>query len=118
MRMYFIFAAVFTLLLFAGPSLAAGLEKFHFIKFSSPEQKAVIKIPDGGLVMVGVGDVVGEDARIIEITEGQVILERPGEFGTETLIIRLDEEGRQKVDRMQVVPLSKSRLPADGGLRK
>jgi hypothetical protein len=60
----------------AGLSLAAQLEGFRFIKLSAVDQKAVVKTPEGKLLLVGVGDDVG-DAKIARIAENAVVLERP-----------------------------------------
>jgi len=84
-----LFLVVFLFFLLAGHSQAAGLEKIQFLKISPQEQKAVVKTPEGKLQMVGVGDIIDE-AMIVEIVEGRIVLERPGESGPETIIIRLN----------------------------
>lgn len=95
-----IFLATFIFsLLFAASGLATGLEKFQFLKVAPPEQKAVVKTPAGKLQVVGVGDVVA-DARVIEITEGRVVLEEAGQDGSETVIIRLDGK-HQHIERLR-----------------
>lgn len=100
MRMNFMLAVVFALLLFAGHSLAADLEKFQFLKISPQEQKAVVKVPEGALHLVGIGDVIAGDAKIVEIVEGRVVLEQPGKDGKETIIFRLN--GKQpRIERIR-----------------
>jgi hypothetical protein len=91
--------ALFFVLL-AGQALAAGLEKVQFLKISPQDQKGVIKTPEGTMQLVGVGDVIAGDARIIEIAEGRVVLEQPGEGGPETVIIRLDGK-HQRIERIR-----------------
>jgi hypothetical protein len=91
--------ALFFVLL-AGQALAAGLEKVQFLKISPQDRKGVIKTPAGALQLVGVGDVIAGDARIIEIAEGRVVLEQPGEGGPETVIIRLDGK-HQRIERIR-----------------
>ncbi len=88
----------------ASAALAASLEGHTFVKASAQDQKAVVKTPKGELRLVEVGEALSETLRIIEIAEGRVVLERPGEYGTEVLIVRLEQDG-QKIDRMQVMPL-------------
>ena len=77
MKMNFMRAVVFALLLFADHSLAADLERFQFLKISPQEQKAVVKVPEGALQLVGIGDIIAGDAKIVEIVEGRVVLEQP-----------------------------------------
>ncbi|ALC17498.1 hypothetical protein DSOUD_2760 [Desulfuromonas soudanensis] len=91
--------ALFFVLL-ASQGLAAGLEKVQFLKISPQDQKGVIKTPAGALQLVGVGDVIAGDARIIEIAEGRVVLEQLGEGGPETVIIRLDGK-HQRIERIR-----------------
>lgn len=106
------FAACGFVLLLASYSLAGEFEKFQLLKVAALEQKAVVKSPEGKLLMVGIGEMVGE-ATITGIADGEVRLERPGEFGVETLIVRLDADGKQHIDRMEVRPLRAT--PLRGG---
>ncbi|OGR33495.1 MAG: hypothetical protein A2091_10105 [Desulfuromonadales bacterium GWD2_61_12] len=99
MRMNFMLTVAFVFLLSAGYSLAAELEAFQFLKISPQEQKAVVKLPEGELQMVGIGAVIAGDARIVEIVEGRVVLEQPGEAGDETVIVRLDGK-QQRIERI------------------
>ncbi len=91
-------------------TLAADLDGYRFKQISAYDQKAVVKSPQGELTLVGVGDSVGASATIVEIVADRVVLERPGEFGAEKLIVRL-ENGQQKIDRVQTMPVSKKRQP-------
>jgi hypothetical protein len=103
------FVACGLVLLLASYSLAGEFEKFQLLKVATAEQKAVVKTPNGKLLLVGVGEMVGE-ATITGIDDGEVRLERPGEFGIETLIVRLDADGKQHIDRMEVRPLRATTL--------
>lgn len=95
-----IFLATFIFsLLFAAQGLAAGLEKFQFLKVAPQEQKAVVKTPAGKLQVVGVGEFVA-GAKVVEIAEGRVVLEEAGEQGPETVIIRLDGQ-HQRIERLR-----------------
>jgi hypothetical protein len=94
----FIIATFGLSLLFAAPGLAAGLEKFQFLKVAPQEAKAVVKTPEGKLQVVGVGDVVA-DARVVEIAEGRVVLEEDCREGPETIIVRLDGK-HQRIERL------------------
>jgi hypothetical protein len=91
---------VFSLTLFVGHSFAAGLEKIQFLKIAPQEQKAVVKMPDGKLQLVGVGQELVPNIKIIEIAEGRVVLEEAGEHGPETVIVRLDGKF-QRIERLR-----------------
>lgn len=91
---------VFLPMIFTGHSQAAGLEQYQILKTSPQEQNAVVKAPEGALQLVGIGDVIAGDARIVEIAEGRVVLEQAGEDGNETVIVRLDGK-RQRIERLR-----------------
>ena len=88
------------LLAFPCLSLAAGLEQYQFLKLSPQEQKAVVKTPEGKLELVGVGAVIAGDCQVVEIAEGRVVLERSGDDGKETIIVRLDGK-HQRIERIR-----------------
>jgi hypothetical protein len=92
---YLIFAA--TIMMCSEQSLIAEpLEKIMFVKLSPPEQKAVIKTPDGKLQMVGIGDMAGDDNRIAEISKDRIVLEKMSQTGAETIIVTI-HNGKQKI---------------------
>ena len=91
-------------------TLAADLDGYSFKKISAYDQKAVVKSPQGELTLVGVGDSVGASATIIEIVDDRVVLERPGQYAPEKLIVRI-ENGQQKIDVIKREPLKKTRMP-------
>lgn len=93
------FSTLLFLSILASISLAAEVENFHFLKLALPEQKAVVKTPEGKLQVIGVGDVVGR-ARVTEIAEGRVVLVEESQDGSETIIVRLDGQ-YQRVERLQ-----------------
>ena len=49
---------------------------------------------------IKVGDSIGETGKVIEITEGRVVIEEKTEKGPETVIIRV-EDGKQRVERIR-----------------
>jgi len=103
-----IFVLVLAAILFTATfAIAVPMEKYQFLTISSEDQKAVVKTPEGDMVLVGPGDLVG-DARISDITDGRVVLKREGDGAGETLIVSLEKEG-QRIDRMKVEPLSRSK---------
>jgi len=81
------------------PAFGVPVEKYQFLKISPQDHKAVVKTPDGQLQVVGVGDVIADDVTVIEVAEGRIVLEAPGEKGPETVIVRFD--GRhQRIERL------------------
>jgi hypothetical protein len=112
---------VVTLLLMATQALhAEPLDKVKFVKVSEQEGKAVIRDVDGKLSMIGVGDVIGIDGKvvqpgkrvndkkkdsavdvlhIIEIAKDRVVLERQTAEGPEKIIVRL-LDGKQSVEKV------------------
>lgn len=98
-------------------TMAANLDGYNFAKISAYDQKAVVKSPQGELTLVGVGDSVGAAATIIEIVADRVVLERPGQYAPEKLIVRI-ENGRQKIDVIGREPLTKVRMPMAHQVKK
>lgn len=96
----FLFPIVFFSIMTTGHSLAAGLDQYQFLKLSPQDQKAVVKTPAGKLELIGVGAVVAGDCQVVEIAEGRVVLERPGDDGKETIIVRLDGK-YQRIERIR-----------------
>jgi len=94
----------------AMPLFAEPLDKITFVKVSSPEQKAVIKTPDGKLQMVGVGNIVGDGNKIIEISKDRVTLETRTGSGVETIIVTI-HDGKQKVQTISKAAVKKQPLP-------
>jgi hypothetical protein len=95
---YLIFTAII-MMCSAQSLIAESLEKITFVKLSPPDQKAVIKTPDGKLQMVGIGDMVGDDNRIAEISKDRVVLEKMSQAGVETIIVTL-HNGKQKIQKI------------------
>ena len=87
------------ILLLSQPLHADTLDTIKFLKVSEQEGKAVIRGSDGKLRMIGVGDTVGGDSKVVEIAKDRVVLERKTETGIEKIIVRL-ENGEQKIERV------------------
>ncbi len=81
-------------------TLAADLDGYSFTKISAYDQKAVVKSPQGELILVGVGDSVGASATIVEISDDRVVLEEKASPEPAILIIRL-EGGEQNIQKVQ-----------------
>jgi len=81
---------------------AVSVDDIKVIKISGRDKRAVIKTPERKLQIITVGDPIGENGRVTEITTGRVVIEEVTDKGTETVIFRL-ENGRQKVERIRKV---------------
>ena len=83
------------------PTFATDLEGYTFLEISGSDARAVVLTPEGEKQLVSPGDMLGK-ATVTEINNNRVMIERPGEFGLEVLIVRL-QNGRQKVSRIQKI---------------
>lgn len=81
-------------------AFAADLGGNQFLKISGYDQQAVVKTPSGEMRIVAVGDAVGPTYTVADISAKQVVLEAAGISGAEKLIVHLDKNGQQKIDRM------------------
>lgn len=79
-------------------SESVAIEDIRVIKISSEDEMAVIKTTGRELLVIKVGDSIGESIKVIEITEGMVVFEETTDIGIETVIMRL-ENGKQRVER-------------------
>lgn len=90
------------------PGKGAAIDTVQILKISPHDQRAVIKTTNGKMQVIKVGDAVGESGRVVEITEGRVVIEEKVNDSSERVIIRL-ENGSQKVERFKK---AESRQPA------
>lgn len=86
-----------TILLTAAPAWAEDSLPFHVVKVSPQDRKAVVKMHDGALKVVGVGDVLGQAGKVVEVSPQRLVLETATSEGMVTTIVRLDGE-HQRVD--------------------
>ncbi len=92
-------------------AFATDLEGYTFLKISGSDARAVVETPQGEKQLVSPGDMLGK-ARVTEITENRVMLERPSKTGPEVLIVRL-KNGKQKIDRLQKMPVKRKVVVAE-----
>ncbi len=94
-------ALICVLIMFFGfTAYAQSIEDIKVIKISPQDERAIVRTPDEKMRIIKVGDVVGMNAKVIEITTGRIVLEERTEFGKETVIIRV-EDGGQRVERIR-----------------
>ncbi len=97
---------------FSLPVFASSIDSIQLLKISPQDGRAIIKMPDGKMQIIKVGDEMQSDQRstnsgrqkgiqkVIEITKGRVVFEENTEKGIETVIIRL-ENGKQRTERIK-----------------
>ena len=78
------------------------VESIHILRIIEQEERAMIKLADGRMHILKVGDLVGKNGKVTEIVEGRIVIEERTEKGPETVIIRL-EDGKQKIERIRKV---------------
>ena len=76
------------------------VESIHILRIIEQDEKAMIKLPDGRMHILKVGDSIGKKGRVIEIVEGRIVIEERTEKGPETVIIRF-ENGKQRIERIR-----------------
>ena len=75
------------------------VESIQILRIIEQEEKAMIKLPDGRMHILKVGDSIGKNGKVIEIVEGRIVFEEKTEKGLETVIIRF-ENGKQRIERI------------------
>lgn len=82
------------------PEKTASEGAIQVLKISPQDEQAVIKTADGETKIIKIGDTLGENGEIIEITKDRVVVEEKKGKDAETIIIRL-EKGKQTVQRLK-----------------
>ena len=79
---------------------AHTMENISILKISSKDKTAVIRIGDDShLTVISVGDHIGDRIKVIDITEGRIVMEEAGEGGNETIIFN-KENGKTTLLRI------------------
>ena len=76
------------------------LESIQILGILDQEEKAMIRLPDGGTRILKVGDPVGKKGKVVEIVEGRIVIEEKTKKGPEIVIIRF-EKGKQSIERIR-----------------
>jgi len=76
------------------------VESIHILRIIEQEERAMIKLADGRMHILKVGDSIGERGKVVEIVEGRIVIEERTDKGSETVIIRL-ENGKQRIERIR-----------------
>ena len=91
-------------------SLADIADSIHLLKTSPSDSRAIVKMEDGTMKIIKPGDMIGTDKadtkiKVMDISEDTVVFEQKGAEGAETLIIRLERDGKgnstQRVERLR-----------------
>lgn len=75
------------------------LKNIRLVKISHEDRLATAKGPDGALRLLRVGDQLGKEAKVTEITRGKVVVEETTDRGVEAVFLVLDN-GVQRVERI------------------
>jgi len=82
-----------------GQSQQISVESIQILRILDEEEKAMIKLPDGRMHILKVGDSVGKNGKVIEIVGGRIVIGESTERGPETVIIRF-KKGKQTIERI------------------
>lgn len=93
------------------PLQKVSINDIKIIKISVQDEKAVIKTPGRKLQIIKVGDKIGLNGKVTEITKGRIVIEELTDRGMETVIIRV-ENGDQSVERISRVVMDQGQLYA------
>ena len=85
-----------------GQAQEITVEGIQIVRILDQDEKAMIKLPDGRMHILKVGDSVGKNGKVIEIVEGRIVIEERAEKGPETVIIRF-ENGKQRIERIRKI---------------
>lgn len=100
-----------TMLLFGSAALAVPLDNIQFLKIAPQDSRAVMKGPDGKLVVIKPGDVIADGVTVKEIASGRIVLEEKTDKGPETVIVRMTND-KAKIERQRKEENSKPALVA------
>lgn len=111
-RVSFVALFITVVSLFTTVVFAASLDKIQFIKIAPQDAKAVIKAADGKLQVIKQGDVIGENVTVKEIAPGRIVLEEKTDQGAETVIVRMENNNRSRIERLRKQPETRPLLVA------
>ena len=82
------------------PSLALSIQDLQVVKISPADGCAIVKTSENDLRLIKVGSSLDQNSRVVEITDGRIVIQCKTPKGFETVIIRV-EDGRQKIERIR-----------------
>jgi len=80
-----------------------AIEDIEVIRISPQDARAVIKAPGHDLTLLKVGDEIGKNGRVSEITNGRIVIEEESDQARDKIIIRI-EDGKQRIERLTRSP--------------
>ena len=78
------------------------VESIHILRIIEQDERAMIRLPDGSMHILKVGDSMGKNGKVTEIVEGRIVIEEKTDRGPETVIIRF-ENGKQRIERIRKI---------------
>jgi hypothetical protein len=85
-----------------GQAQQISVESIQILRILDQEEKAMVKLPDGRMHILKVGDLVGKNGKVIEIVKGRIVIEEKTDKGPERVIIRF-ESGKQRIERIRKI---------------
>jgi hypothetical protein len=76
------------------------VESIQILRIIEQDEKAMIKLADGKMHILKVGDSIGRSGKVTEIVEGRIVIDEKTDKGPETVIIRF-ENGKQRIERIR-----------------
>ncbi len=95
--------SVFFVMTLAVDGLTGSLEPMRILKVSPQDHTAVVKTPKSRLRLVKVGDVLADNARVVEISAKRMVLEQAVDRTIETVMIHFDGKS-QRIERYSKNP--------------
>lgn len=90
---------ILLMMLSAQTLVALSAQSIRVVKISPKDETAVIKIEKNPLKLIKVGDSINKNLKVVEISEGRIVLEEVRDMGRETIIIRV-KDGNQKIEKI------------------
>jgi hypothetical protein len=81
-------------------AFALVVDDINILKISAQDQRAIIKKPDGKMLIIRPGDSLGTGVTVAEIAADRVVIEEKKGNGDEIVIIRL-VDGKQKIEQIE-----------------
>lgn len=80
-------------------SKSLSIDTIQVLKIAPQDARAIIKTPDGKTRIINVGDKIGENGKVSEISSNKVVIEEKNIQGLSKVIIWL-ENGVQRIERI------------------
>ena len=87
---------------------AESIDNIQLLKISPQDERAVIKTAKGMMAIIKMGDTIGENEKVVEITTGRLVIEEQTERGREVeglcMVVFPSRKGRIKFPYQKAPP--------------